>query len=78
MLLEQADVDEIVPLSPARAMAVLHQCHFPPFWSPKGRLAALDSLERLVLSVPAYRLRNRLGGDAPRLLMERLSQGAAK
>ena len=36
VLIEQADRDELVPLSPARALALLYRCHFPPLWDPVG------------------------------------------
>jgi hypothetical protein len=73
MLLEQAEHDAVEPLAPARAMALLYRCHFPPFWSAEAVTATLDSLERLVREVPAFTLRNRLGGEAPRLCLERIS-----
>jgi hypothetical protein len=73
MLLEQAPEDRIEPISPARAMALLYRCNFPPFWRTDGARAALASLERLVREVPAFRLRNRKGGDAPRMLLDRLA-----
>jgi hypothetical protein len=73
MLLEQASEDRIDPISPARAMALLYRCTFTPFWRTDGARAALSSLEQLVREVPAFRLRSRKGGDAPRLLLERLA-----
>jgi hypothetical protein len=74
MLLEQAEVDRLERLSPARAMALLYRCNFPPFWSAAGGHHTLDALERLVREVPAYRLHNRLGGAAPSLLLAHLAE----
>jgi hypothetical protein len=72
ILLEQADRDELVPLSPARALARLYGCHFPPLWDPDAAERTLDHLQRLVGDVPAFVFRNRKGPDAARLLLDRL------
>lgn len=76
LLLEQADRDELVPLSPARALALLYRCHFPPLWDPEAAARTLDHMERLVREVPAFLFRNRKGGQAAQLLLDRLG-GAA-
>lgn len=72
ILLEQAERDELVPLSQARALALLYRCHFPPLWDPDAAARTLDHLERLVGDVPAFLFRNRKGPDAARLLLDRL------
>jgi hypothetical protein len=72
ILLEQSDRDELVPLSPARALALLYRCHFPPLWDPRASERTLDNLERLVRETPAFLYRNRKGPDAARLLLSRV------
>lgn len=76
LLLDQAEEDRLVPLTPARALAMLLRCHFPAVWRPSALETALGRLEQLVRDVPCMLLRNRRGGEAPRLvldLVERLS-----
>ena len=72
MLLEQASVDEVVPVTPARALALLYRCHFPPLWDTAATAHTLSNLERLVREVPAFVLRNRRGPDMARALLDRL------
>jgi hypothetical protein len=72
ILLEQADRDELSPISPARALALLYRCHFPPVWDPAAAERTLGHLERLVREVPAFLYRNRKSPDAGRPLLERL------
>jgi hypothetical protein len=72
MLIEQADRNELEPLSPARALARLYRCHFPPAWDVEAMQQTLDNMERLVREVPAFRYRNVKGPDAARLLLDRL------
>ena len=72
ILLEQADRDELVPLSPARALALLYRCHFPPVWDPRASEQTLGSLERLVGELPAFLFRNRKGPEAARQLLDRV------
>jgi hypothetical protein len=72
VMLEQAERDEWVELSPARALALLYRCHFPPLWDREAETRTLDNLERLVRAVPAFLLRNRKGPDAARQLLDRL------
>lgn len=72
ILLEQANVDEMVPLSPARALALLYRCHFPPVWDPRACERTLDNLERLVGAVPAFLYRNRKGPAAAQSLLARV------
>lgn len=72
ILLEQADRDELVPLSPARALAQLYRCHFPPVWDARACDATLANLERLVGEVPAFLYRNKKGPDAARRLLDRV------
>ena len=52
ILLEQADRDELVPLSPARALAMLYRCHFPPLWDARAGERTLDNLERARARAP--------------------------
>lgn len=70
ILLEQASSDELVPLSRARALALLYRCHFPPKWDAAASARTLDHLERLVSELPAYLFRNRKGPEAARRLLE--------
>jgi hypothetical protein len=72
MLLEQADHDELVAITPARALALLYRCHFPPLWDAQAGERTIANLERLVRAVPAFRLHNRRGPAAARMLLERL------
>jgi hypothetical protein len=72
MFLEQAERDELLPLSQARALALVYRCHFPPLWDARASERALDHLERLVSSIPIFRLRNRRGPEAARALLDRL------
>lgn len=72
LLLEQSDRDELVPITPARALAQLYRCHFPPLWNPAAADDVLATLERLVGDVPVHVYRNRKGPDAARALLERL------
>jgi hypothetical protein len=72
VFLEQADRDELVPITPARALALLYRCHFPPLWDPTAAARVLDNLERLVQDVPRFVFHNRKGADAARLLLDRL------
>jgi hypothetical protein len=69
ILLEQADRDELVPVSPARALALLYRCHFPPVWDPAAAERTLSHLERAVREVPAFVFKNRKGPDAAGLLL---------
>ncbi|MCU1277617.1 MAG: hypothetical protein JWM53_1163 [bacterium] len=72
ILLEQADHDELIPLSPARALALLYRCHFPPLWDQRACDRTLDNLERLVRDVPAFLFRNRKGIAAAEQLLARV------
>jgi hypothetical protein len=72
VFLEQADREELVPISPARALALLYRCHFPPLWDDKAAARVLDHLERLVQDVPRFVFHNRKGPAAARLLLDRL------
>ena len=72
IVLEQAEHDELVPLSPARALALLYRCHFPPLWDPAACERTLDNLERLVRQVPAFLFRNRKGPAAAQALLARV------
>lgn len=72
MFLEQAERDELVPVTPARALANLYRCHLPPVWDARSSQQTLDNLERLVREVPVFLLRNRRGRDAARMLLDRL------
>jgi hypothetical protein len=69
ILLEQADRDELVPVSAARALALLYRCHFPPLWDPVAAERTLDHLATLVRQVPAFVFYNRKGEAAARLLL---------
>lgn len=66
--LSQSDHDALEPLSPARMLAELYRCHFPPVWSERAAAATLATAETLVGSVPLYRLHNRRGGGAVELV----------
>lgn len=70
ILLEQADRDELIPLSPARALALLYRCHFLPLWDHSACERTVDNLERLVSASPAYLFRNHKGPEAARRLLE--------
>jgi hypothetical protein len=72
ILLEQADRDELVAVSPARALALLYRCHFPPAWDRAAAERTLSHLERAVREIPAFVFKNRKGPDAARLLLERV------
>lgn len=72
VFLEQADRDELVPITPARALALLYRCHFPPVWDDQASARVLDHLARLVQDVPAFVFHNRKGPAAARLLLDRL------
>jgi hypothetical protein len=72
ILLEQSDRDELVPVSPARALALLYRCHFPPPWDPVAAERTLAHLERLVSEVPAFLFKNRKGPAAAQMVLERL------
>jgi hypothetical protein len=72
VFLEQADRDELAPITPARALALLYRCHFPPVWDAKAATRVLDHLARLVQDVPAFVFHNRKGPASARLLLERL------
>ncbi|MCU1384207.1 MAG: hypothetical protein JWL71_2904 [Acidobacteria bacterium] len=72
ILLEQSDRDELMPISAARALALLYRCHFPPLWDPAACARTLDNLERAVRDVPAFLFKNRKGPEAARMLLERL------
>ena len=72
IFLEQADRDELVPITPARALALLYRCHFPPVWDDKASARVLDHLARLVQDVPRFVFHNRKGVAAARLLLDRL------
>jgi hypothetical protein len=74
VFLDKSDRDELSSLSPARALAYAYRCNFAPFWSEAGTRTTLDTLERLVREVPCLRLRNRLGGDGPQLLLDWLAR----
>jgi len=69
ILLEEADADALSPLSPARALALLYRCHFPPLWDARASERTLGHLERLVRDVPAFLYRNRKGRDAAERLL---------
>lgn len=77
VVLEQAESDSLVPLSPARALALLYRCHFPPLWDAVAAERTLAHLERLVRDVPAYLFRNRKGADAARRLLELIGGATA-
>lgn len=70
ILLEQSDRDELVPLSPARALALLYRCHFLPLWDERACERTVDNLEQLVRTLPAYLFRNRKGPEAARRVLE--------
>lgn len=72
VLLEQSDQDRMAPLTPARALALLYRCHFPPLWDPIAAERTLAHLEQLVRDVPAVLFRNRKGPDAARALLDRV------
>jgi hypothetical protein len=72
ILLEQADHDALVAVSPARALALLYRCHFPPLWDPIGCERTVDNLERVVREVPAFLYRNQKAPDAARLLLSQV------
>lgn len=72
ILIEQSDRDELVPVSPARALAMLYRCHFPPLWDPGACERTVDNLERLVREVPAFLYRNRKGPEAAERLLARV------
>jgi hypothetical protein len=76
MLLEQAATNELVPVSPARALAMLYRCHFPPLWDDVAATRTLSNIERLVREVPAFILKNRRGPEVARMLLARLASGA--
>jgi hypothetical protein len=76
ILLEQSDRDELVPLSPARALALLYRCHFPPVWDATACERTLGHLERLVRELPAFLYRNRKGPESARILLDQVG-GAA-
>ncbi len=76
ILLEQSDRDELTPISPARALAMLYRCHFLPLWDPIARERTVSNLERLVRELPAFLYRNRKGPEAAEQLLARLG-GAA-
>ena len=73
ILLEKSTEDRLESLSPARALSLLYRCHFPAFWLDGGEARSLANLERLVSEVPAYLLHNRLGGQAPEMLLSELA-----
>lgn len=62
--LHQSDRDVLEPIRPARMLAELYRCHFPPLWSESATRAVLDTAQTLVESVPIYRLHNTRGGGA--------------
>ncbi|MDB4971517.1 MAG: hypothetical protein JWN44_7206 [Myxococcales bacterium] len=72
ILLEQSDRDELLPISPARALALLYRCHFPPHWDRVAAERTLDNLARVVRDIPAFLFKNRKGADAARMLLDRL------
>jgi len=69
ILLEQSDRDELVPLSPARAFALLYRCHFIPVWDSRACDRTLANLERLVYERPAFLYRNTKTPDAAERLL---------
>jgi hypothetical protein len=72
ILLEQAERDELTALTPARALALLYRCHFPPLWDPIACERTLANLERLVSDVPAFLFRNRKGPEAADTLLAQI------
>jgi hypothetical protein len=72
VLLEQADRDELVPITPGRALALLYRCHFPPLWDAAAVERTAVNLERLVREVPAFKLLNRRGTDGARLMLQQV------
>jgi hypothetical protein len=72
ILLEQASENALIPLSQARALALLYRCHFPPLWDARACERTLDHLERMVRAVPAFLYRNRKEPDAARLLLSQV------
>jgi hypothetical protein len=72
VLLEQSDRDELVPISQARALALLYRCHFPPPWDPLAAERTLDNLAHAVHEVPAFLCKNRKGPAAAAMLLDRL------
>jgi hypothetical protein len=69
VMLEQAPHDELIPLSPARAFALLYRCHFPPLWDARACDRTLANIERLVRDVPAFLFRNKKGPEAATRLL---------
>lgn len=55
-LLEQANVNAVVPLAPAVAIARLFRCTFPPFYDPQAIAFTLGFLERVTAAVPVREL----------------------
>jgi hypothetical protein len=72
VMLEQADKNELVSISPARALALLYRCHFPPHWDSVASERTLGHLERIVREVPTYLFQNVKGSDAARMLLEKV------
>jgi hypothetical protein len=59
LLIEKAHANQLLPLPPAEAIALLAARAFLPWWDPALLSRALDVLERLVRRVPVFRLRCR-------------------
>ncbi len=72
ILLEQANENALVPLSPARALALLYRCHFPPLWDARASERTLGHLEQLVRSVPAFVYRNQKTPAAAERLLDHI------
>jgi hypothetical protein len=63
-VITQSDRDALEPITPARMLAELYRCHFPPLWSEAATAATLATAEAFISSVPLYRLHNTRGGGA--------------
>lgn len=55
-IIHHARENTLMPLSGARAAALIMPRVFPPYWDPAGMVATLELLERIVQTTPCYAL----------------------
>ncbi|MHB0999050.1 MAG: hypothetical protein ACYC27_07370 [Armatimonadota bacterium] len=59
ILLEQAPVNELIPLKPIEALPQLMTCSYPPYWSSSEIDRQVEVIESVITRVPVFRLRCR-------------------